>query len=54
MGDINHRYSSLLMEKQELLLALSRGDKKAFSILFTAYYKDMVLFAGSFLPESAT
>jgi RNA polymerase sigma-70 factor (ECF subfamily) len=33
---------------------LKQGNKHAFSLLFTTYYKDMVLFGGNFLPDQAT
>lgn len=39
------------MEEQYLLVKLKQGSKDAFSLLFTAYYKDLVMFAGSFLPD---
>jgi RNA polymerase sigma-70 factor, ECF subfamily len=39
------------MEEQTLLAGLRKGDNKAFSQLFTAYYKDLVLFGGNFLPD---
>lgn len=39
------------MEEQFLLIELKRGNKDAFSLLFTAYYKDLVMFAGCYLPE---
>ena len=41
------------MEEQALLVGLRKGDSHAFSRLFTAYYKDMVLFGGNFLPNRA-
>ena len=40
------------MEEQFLLVELRRGNKNAFSHLFMAYYKDLVMFAGSL--KSAT
>ncbi len=33
------------------ILALSRGDKNAFSWLFRRYYKDLVLFGGNYLSD---
>lgn len=39
------------MEEHYLLTALKQGSKEAFSFLFTAYYKDLVLFGGNFLPD---
>ena len=39
------------MEEQFLLVELRRGNKNAFSHLFMAYYKDLVMFAGSYLGE---
>lgn len=41
------------MEEQILLVGLRKGNNKAFSQLFTAYYKDLVLFGGNFLPDRA-
>lgn len=41
------------MEEQDLLIELKRGDKKAYSLLFNKYYKDLVLFGGNFLPDKA-
>lgn len=40
-----------LVEKV-LLLKLTNGDKEAFSAIFTAYYRDLVLFAARFTHES--
>ena len=34
-----------------LLAELRKGNKEAFSILFTSYYKDLVLFGGNFLSD---
>ena len=39
------------MEEQFLLVELRRGNKNAFSHLFMAYYKDLVMFAGSYLER---
>jgi RNA polymerase sigma-70 factor (ECF subfamily) len=33
-----------------LLAELKRGSRNAFSILFRKYYKDLILFGGTFLP----
>lgn len=38
-------------EEQLLLKQLQQGDEKAFSLLFRKYYKDLVMFAGSYLFE---
>lgn len=38
------------MEEHILIEQLKQGDKKAFSLLFNKYYKDLVLFGGNFLP----
>ncbi|MCD7937320.1 MAG: RNA polymerase sigma-70 factor [Tannerellaceae bacterium] len=40
-----------MTEESSLLAALKQGNKKAFSLLFKTYYRDMVLFGGSILPE---
>lgn len=42
-----------LVEKV-LLLKLSNGDREAFSAIFTAYYRDLVMFASGFTHESVT
>ncbi|MDO9153346.1 MAG: RNA polymerase sigma-70 factor [Paludibacter sp.] len=34
-----------------LINQLNNGNKEAFSLLFQKYYKDLVLFAGTFLPD---
>lgn len=39
------------MEELHLLKDLKQGDKEAFSLLFRMYYKDLVLFGGTFLPD---
>lgn len=39
------------MEEQFLLIELRRGNKNAFSVLFSTYYKDLVMFAGCYLQE---
>lgn len=39
------------MEEHYLLAGLKQGNKEIFSFLFTAYYKDLVLFGGSFIPD---
>jgi len=42
------------MEEHELLVRLSKGDSWAFACLFRCYYKDLVLFAGTYLRDKAT
>lgn len=39
------------MEERQLLEQLRKGNRKAFSVLFTSYYKDLVMFAGTLLAE---
>lgn len=39
------------MEEHNLLAGLKKGDSEAFSRVFTAWYKDLVLFGGNFLPD---
>lgn len=39
------------MDEHYLLAGLKQGNKEAFSLLFTAYYKNLVLFGGNFLPD---
>jgi RNA polymerase sigma-70 factor (ECF subfamily) len=41
------------MNEKHLLMKLEQGDKETFSLLFTTYYKDLVLFGGNFLPDNA-
>jgi RNA polymerase sigma-70 factor, ECF subfamily len=41
------------MEEQALLIELKKGSRKAYSILFNNYYKDLVLFGGNFLPNKS-
>lgn len=40
-------------ENQLLLTALRLGNKEAFTLLFRKYYKDLVLFGGSYLHDKA-
>jgi RNA polymerase sigma-70 factor (ECF subfamily) len=40
-----------LKDEQNLLIKIREGDKEAFSLLFTIYYKDLVLFGGNFLAD---
>lgn len=40
-----------MISEHDLLLELKSGNKEAFSLLFRNYYKDLVLFAGNFLPN---
>lgn len=37
-----------------LVIALKKDDKQAFTRLFHAYYKDLVLFGGTYIPEKST
>jgi len=39
------------MEEHNLLTGLKQGDRKAFSVLFNKYYKNLVMFGGTFLPD---
>ena len=39
------------MEEHNLLVELKQGNSDAFSKLFTAYYRDLVLFGGYYLPD---
>lgn len=55
-SDQNRRESvhcQLMKEEKDLLEALRRGNRAAFSILFNKYYRDMVLFAGHFLHDKS-
>jgi RNA polymerase sigma-70 factor (ECF subfamily) len=40
-------------DEHHWIAELKQGSRQAFSLLFTTYYKDMVLFGGTFLPEQA-
>lgn len=46
------KYDSLV--EKVLLLKLTNGDREAFSAIFTAYYRDLVMFASGFTHESVT
>ena len=37
-----------------LVIALKQDDKQAFTRLFHAYYKDLVLFGGTYIPDKST
>ena len=39
------------MDEQTLLFELKEGSKRAYSLLFNKYYKDLVLFGGNFLLD---
>lgn len=39
-----------MLDERYLIAGLKDGNREAFSLLFNAYYKDMVLFGGNFLP----
>jgi len=40
-------------DEKDLLLKLSKGDSRAFTFLFHRYYRDLVLFAGTYIPDLA-
>ena len=40
-------------KERELLVELSRGSDGAFRELFDTYYKDLVLFAGTYIRDLA-
>lgn len=40
-----------VLNESALLSRISKGDKAAFSVVFTAYYADLVMFAFTFLKE---
>lgn len=40
-----------MYNEQQLVNQLMRGDEKAFTMLFRKYYSDLVLFAGTILPD---
>lgn len=42
------------VNEQELLIELSRGSNQAFHELFDVYYKDLVLFAGTYIKDVDT
>jgi RNA polymerase sigma-70 factor (ECF subfamily) len=39
------------MQEPQLLIGLRQGDVGIFSFLFRTYYKDLVMFAGTYLPD---
>lgn len=41
------------LNEQDLLQKLSKGDSRAFALLFKRYYKDLVLYAGSYVKDMA-
>jgi RNA polymerase sigma-70 factor (ECF subfamily) len=40
-------------DEYDLIAALKGGNAQAFSLLFNTYYRDMVLFGGTYLPQQA-
>lgn len=38
-------------DEKELLMKLSQGDSHAFAVLFRQYYRDMVLYAGTYIHD---
>ncbi|GHT33506.1 DNA-directed RNA polymerase sigma-70 factor [Bacteroidia bacterium] len=40
-----------MLDEHNLLIGLKQGNEEAFSLLFKAYYKDLVLFGGWYLPD---
>lgn len=50
MSDSKHPHNS---DERLLSVALKQGDHGVFSSLFDRYYKDMVLYAGTLIPEMA-
>ena len=49
MGDLNPKTDL----EREALLALSKGNGQVLETFFTTYYKDLVLFAGTYLKDAA-
>lgn len=43
-----------LLQEQYVLSAIKQDDQEAFSLLFEAYYLDLVLFCGSFIKNKET
>lgn len=41
-------------DEKDLLLQLSQGDSRAFAVLFRRYYRDMVLYAGTYVRDQPT
>jgi RNA polymerase sigma-70 factor (ECF subfamily) len=39
-----------MFDERDLIAGLKEGNREAFSLLFRAYYKDLVLFGGNLLP----
>ena len=40
-----------MSDEQQIFDYLKEGDEEAFSSLFRKYYRDLVLFAGTILPD---
>lgn len=40
-------------DEQDLLEKVSKGDSRAFAVLFRRYYRDMVLYAGTYVRDRA-
>lgn len=40
-------------DEQLIVVEMQKGDQHAFSKLFRKYYRDLVLFAGNFIPEKS-
>ncbi|MDR1455433.1 MAG: RNA polymerase sigma-70 factor [Tannerella sp.] len=40
-----------MLDECELIAALKLGNVQAFSLLFNTYYRDLVLFGGTYLPQ---
>lgn len=43
--------SGKMLDEQQIFDDLKEGDEEAFSSLFRKYYRDLVLFAGTILPD---
>ena len=41
------------MQEPQLLIGLKQGDTGVFSFLFKTYYRNLVLFAGTYIPDRA-
>ena len=52
---VDYQFKICAMENEkERLIALSEGSERALEEFFTAYYKDLLLFAGTYIPDAPT
>jgi RNA polymerase sigma-70 factor (ECF subfamily) len=52
-GDKTKATLNIIMQDIQLFTGLKQGDTDIFSFLFRTYYKNLVLFGGSYIPDRA-